>query len=49
MAEDVQFQYVWDVRYVDTPALRDENKDPGTDNDCTEAGNERLYYVSDAQ
>jgi len=48
VAEDVQFQYVWDVRYVDTPALRDENKDPGTDNDCTEAGDERLYYVSDA-
>jgi len=48
VAEDVKFQYVWDVRYVDTPALRDENKDPGTDNDCTEAGDERLYYVSDA-
>jgi RHS repeat-associated protein len=48
VAEVVKFQYVWDVRYVDTPALRDENKDPGTDNDCTEAGDERLYYVNDA-
>jgi RHS repeat-associated protein len=48
-ATAVSVQWLWDIRYVDSPVLRDENKDPGTDNDCTEAGDERLYYVTDAQ
>jgi RHS repeat-associated protein len=56
-ATDVQYQYVWDIRYVDSPILRDENKDMGTDNICTEpangpqgsnTGDEHLYYCNDA-
>jgi len=42
-----EYQYVWSVRYIDAPVLRDENKD--SDDDCTESGtDERLYYLNDA-
>ena len=44
-----KYQYVWDLRYIDSPVLRDENKDPNTDSSCTEAQHdERLYYTTDA-
>jgi len=40
-----EYQYVWSQRYIDSPVLRDENKD----DDCTESGtDERLYYLTDA-
>ena len=46
---DVRCQYIWSPRYIDTPILRDENTDRGTDNDCTDVGgSERLYYTHDA-
>jgi RHS repeat-associated protein len=42
-----EYQYVWSLRYMDAPVLRDENKD--ADDDCTESGtDERLYYANDA-
>ena len=39
-------QYVWSVRYIDAPVLRDENKDD--DDDCIDGQDERLYYLTDA-
>ncbi|MGB6873839.1 MAG: hypothetical protein WBE46_06875, partial [Dehalococcoidia bacterium] len=44
--EDPEFQYVWSVRYIDAPVLRDENKDG--DDDCIDGDDERLYYTTDA-
>jgi hypothetical protein len=45
-------QYVWDIRYIDSPIyrLRDDspdgnNVDPGLDNNTL---NETLYYTTDA-
>jgi len=44
---DPEYQYVWSLRYIDAPILRDENKN--SDGDCTDAGvDERLYYLTDA-
>jgi RHS repeat-associated protein len=41
-------QYVWSLRYIDAPVLRDENHND--DDDCTDDGDgdERLYYLTDA-
>jgi RHS repeat-associated protein len=41
-----KFQYVWDLMYVDAPALRDENKDG--DGDCVDGTDQRIYYCYDA-
>ena len=41
-----EYQYVWSLRYIDAPILRDENKN--SDGDCTDAGDERIYYLTDA-
>src|SRR6185436_18297438 len=41
-----KFQWVWDLRHLDSPILRDENKDG--DGDCVDGTDERLYYVNDA-
>jgi RHS repeat-associated protein len=46
---DVHCQYVWDLRYIDSPVLRDEDLD--SDGDCTDdegTGSERLCYANDA-
>ena len=41
-----EYQYVWSLRYIDAPVLRDENVD--NDDDATEANDdERLYYLTD--
>jgi len=37
------YQYVWGLRYIDAPVLRDENIDD--DNLCDD---ERLFYLNDA-
>jgi RHS repeat-associated protein len=45
----VHCQYVWDLRYIDSPVLRDEDLD--SDGDCTDdegTGSERLCYANDA-
>jgi RHS repeat-associated protein len=41
-----KYQWVWDLRYLDAPVLRDENKDG--DNDCIDGTDVRLYYAQDA-
>ena len=50
-----KYEYIWDVRYIDAPVCRDENKN--ADNDCTDpatgiqgsnSGDEHLYYCQDA-
>ena len=41
----LRHQYVWSVRYIDAPVLRDENKD--ADGDCTDGDDERLYFCND--
>ena len=42
-----EVQYVWSLRYIDAPILRDENGN--ADGDCTDdPGDERLYYTTDA-
>jgi len=50
-----KYQYVWDIRYIDAPVCRDENKN--ADGDCIDAatgvqgsntGDEHLYYCQDA-
>ncbi len=42
-----EYQFVWSLRYIDAPVLRD--KDTDSDDDCTDSGgNERLYYATDA-
>ncbi len=55
-ATDVKYQYVWDIRYIDAPVLRDEDKDDdgvttvdktNTDPESN-TGDERLYYCNDA-
>ncbi len=46
VATEAKYQYVWDVTYIDSPILRDENADD--DDDCTDEGSERLYYTWDA-
>jgi len=38
-----EYQYVWSLRYIDAPVLRDENTDE--DDLCDD---ERLYYLTDA-
>ncbi len=38
-----EYQYVWSLRYIDAPILRDENTD--ADDVCDD---ERLYYCTDA-
>jgi RHS repeat-associated protein len=38
-----QYQYVWSLRYIDAPILRDKNTD--TDGLCDD---ERIYYLGDA-
>ena len=40
---DLQYQYIWSARYIDSPVLRDEDEDD--DGDCDD---ERLYYLADA-
>ena len=54
-ATTVKFQYVWDLRYIDAPICRDENKN--ANGSCTDAatgiqgantGDEHLYYANDA-
>jgi RHS repeat-associated protein len=45
----VHSRYVWDLRYIDSPVLRDEDLD--SDGDCTDdegTGSERLCYANDA-
>ncbi len=44
---DPQYQFVWSLRYIDSPVLRDENKDGNSD--CVSGTDERLYYLTDAQ
>ena len=40
-------EYVWSLRYIDAPVLRDENQN--ADGDCTDtSGDERLFYLTDA-
>jgi RHS repeat-associated protein len=55
VATDVKYQYVWDIRYIDAPICRDEDKD--NDGDCSgtpdgvQGSNnedERLFYCNDA-
>jgi len=41
-----EYQYVWSIRYIDAPVLRDENTD--ADDDCIDGSDERLYYTTDA-
>jgi len=49
VATEPKFQYVWSLRYIDTPVLRDENKDPESDDTCDDGDpDERLYYTHDA-
>jgi len=43
---DPEYQYVWSMRYIDAPILRDENKDG--DGDCVDGDDERIYYITDA-
>jgi RHS repeat-associated protein len=43
---DPHFQFVWSPRYVDSLIARDENLD--SDGSCTGTGDQRLYYLSDA-
>jgi len=40
-----EMQFVWSLRYLDAPVLRDENTDGTTDDLCDD---ERLYYTTDA-
>ncbi len=47
VATEARHQYVWDVTYIDSPILRDENADMD-DDDCMDEGAERLYYLWDA-
>ncbi len=44
-SDEVLKQYVWSLRYIDSPILRDENKN--SDGDCTDGADERIYYVAD--
>jgi RHS repeat-associated protein len=53
VATTLKFQYVWDLRYIDAPVCRDEDKN--SDGDCTDVGtgagadpDEHLYYTTDA-
>ncbi len=39
-------QYLWDIRYVDAPVLR--WRDMNADGDFADAGDETLYYATDA-
>jgi hypothetical protein len=43
LATTRKYQYVWDIRYIDAPVLRDENTDE--DDLCDD---ETLYYTTDA-
>jgi len=43
---DPLYQYVWSMRYIDAPILRDENTD--ADGDCVDGSDQRLYYLTDA-
>ena len=55
--EDPEYQYVWSLRYIDTPICRDRDADDqGTndDGDCNDyvdpavgGGDEHLFYVTD--
>jgi RHS repeat-associated protein len=45
-ASQPKYEWVWDLRHIDAVVLRDDNKDGDTD--CTEAIDERLYYIQDA-
>ena len=48
VATQPTFQYVWSLQYIDKPILRDENKDPGSDDTCDDGDpDERLYYTCD--
>ena len=46
VATAAKHQYVWSLRYIDACVLRDEDKN--SDGDCTDAGDERLYYCNGA-
>jgi len=46
VATALKHEYIWDVRYIDAPLCRDENKN--ADNDCTDAEDDVLYYATDA-
>jgi RHS repeat-associated protein len=47
VATVAKYQYVWDLRYIDAPVLRDEDTD--ADGSCIDSGgSERLYYTTDA-
>jgi RHS repeat-associated protein len=49
VATEPTYQYVWSLRYIDACILRDENTDPGSDDDCTDdGGSERIYYANGA-
>ena len=41
-----KYQYIWSLRYIDAPILRDENTD--ADGECTDVDDERLYFLTDA-
>ena len=41
-----EYQFVWSVRYIDALVLRDENRNG--DGDCTDAEDQRLFYLNDA-
>jgi len=43
LATTRKYEYVWDIRYIDAPVLRDENTDE--DDLCDD---ETLYYTTDA-
>lgn len=39
-------QFVWSQRYIDAPVLRDADAD--SDEQCDESGDDRLYFLTDA-
>jgi RHS repeat-associated protein len=41
-----EYQFIWSLRYIDAPVLRDENKNG--DGDCTDPEDERLFFTNDA-
>jgi len=46
VATVARYQWIWDLRFIDAPVLRDENKNG--DAVCDGVGDERLFYTQDA-
>ena len=50
LATTLREQYVWSLRYIDAPILRDRDNATGGDLGKSGSGlDERLYYLTDAQ